>query len=187
MTVLTVGHSTRPADEFVALLRAHGVTVLVDVRRFPASRRHPHFNGPVLEKSLAAMGVRYVHEADLGGHRDPRPDSPNVGWRIAAFRGYADHMDTPVLQAALQRVIDLAAAGRPVVLCAEADPTRCHRQLLADALVARGLEVHHVLGPSPPVPHVLTAMAEITPERQLRYPAPVRAARRQGRLFGVDD
>jgi uncharacterized protein (DUF488 family) len=187
MTVLTVGHSTRGAEEFVAILQAHDVTVLVDVRRFPASRRYPHFNGPVLEKSLAAIGVRYVHEADLGGHRDPRPDSGNLGWRITAFRGYADHMETPAFEAALPRLIDLAAADRPVVMCAEADPSRCHRQLLADALWARGVEVRHILGAPPAVPHVLNPMAEVTPDRGVRYPRPASRKRRQGRLFGVDD
>ena len=187
MTVFTVGHSTREAEELLGLLRVHGVTVLVDVRRFPASRRYPHFNGPVLQKSLAAIGVRYVHEADLGGHRDPQLDSGNLGWRMAAFRGYADHMETPAFQAALQRLIDLAAADRAVVMCAEADPTRCHRQLLADALVARGIEAQHILGPPPAEPHVLNAMAEITPERRVRYPSPPPRKRRQGRLFGTDD
>jgi uncharacterized protein (DUF488 family) len=187
MTVLTVGHSTRSAEELVAMLRAHGATVLVDVRRFPASRRYPHFNGPVLARALAAQAVGYVHEVDLGGHREPRPASVNLGWGVAAFRGYADHMETPAFQAALQRVIDLAAAGRPVVMCAEADPSRCHRQLLADALLARGIEVQHVLGACAPLPHVLNPMAEVTAARGVRYPAPPSRKRRQGRLFGADD
>lgn len=186
MTVLTVGHSTRAAEELLALLEAHGVTVLVDVRRFPASRRYPQFNGPALAKSLAAIGVRYVHEADLGGHRDPHSDSGNLGWRIAAFRGYADHMETSEFQAALQRVIDLEAADRPVVMCAEGDPSRCHRQLLADALTARGVEVRHILGAPPAVSHVLNPRAEVTEKRRVRYPSPP-PRKRQGRLFGTDD
>ena len=186
MSVLTVGHSTRSAEELLAMLQAHGVTVLVDVRRFPASRRYPHFNGPALERTLAAQGMGYVHEADLGGHRDPRPDSVNLGWRVAAFRGYADHMETPGFQAALQRVIDLAGAGIPAVMCAEGDPSRCHRQLLADALLARGVEVRHVVGAPPAVPHVLNPLAEVTPGRRVRYPAAPSRKHPQGRLFGAD-
>jgi uncharacterized protein (DUF488 family) len=185
MTALTIGHSTRTATEFLDLLQAHGVTVLVDVRRFPASRRYPHFNGPVLATALAAQGINYVHEIELGGHRDPRPDSVNRGWRMAAFRGYADHMDSAEFQAALQRVIDLAGAGLPAVMCAEADPSRCHRQLLADALVARGVEVQHILGAPPAVPHVLNPTAEVTAER-VRYPSPPSPKRVQRRLFGPD-
>ena len=186
MTVLTVGHSTRAADEFLALLQAHGVTVLVDVRRFPASRRYPHFNGPVLERALAGHGMGYVHEVDLGGHRDPRSDSMNLGWRMAAFRGYADHMDAPEFQAALQRVIDLAGAGVPAVMCAEADPSRCHRQILADALVARGVEVQHVLGAPPAVLHGLSTLAEVGPDHRVRYPSSPSRKRRQRRLFDGD-
>jgi uncharacterized protein (DUF488 family) len=186
VSVLTVGHSTRPAEELLAMLQVHGVTVLVDVRRYPASRRYPHFNGPVLQKALAARGLAYVHEAGLGGHRDPRPDSANLGWGVAAFRGYADHMDSVEFQAALQRVIDLAGAGLPAVMCAEADPSRCHRQLLADALVARGVEVRHVLGAPPAVPHVLNPLAVVTPDRRVRYPAATRRTRRQRKLFGED-
>ena len=182
MTVLTIGHSTRASEEFLSLLQAHAVTVLVDVRRFPAARRYPHFNGPVLQKALARQDLGYVHEPDLGGHRDPRPDSVNLGWRVTAFRGYADHMETPEFQIALQRVIDLATTGRPVVMCAEADPSRCHRQLLADALVARGIEVQHVLGPPPAALHTLNPLAEVTAERRVGYPAG--ALRQQGRLFG---
>jgi uncharacterized protein (DUF488 family) len=181
VTVLTIGHSTRSAEEFLSLLQTHGVTALVDVRRFPASRRYPHFSGPALQKMLAAHGLGYVHEPDLGGHRDPLPDSLNAGWRIAAFRGYADHMQTAGFQAALQRVIDLARNGRPVVMCAEADPSRCHRQLLADALLARGLEVAHILGPEPPTPHALTPTAAQTPDGRVLYPAAAR--QRQGQLF----
>jgi uncharacterized protein (DUF488 family) len=140
----TVGHSTRSIADFIALLCDAGVRVLIDVRRYPVSRRHPQFSREALRASLLSAGISYRHEADLGGHRDPRPDSPNTAWRLDAFRGYADHMATPAFQEALAR---MAALEHAAVMCAEADPSGCHRQLLADALVARGLAVRHLLAP----------------------------------------
>lgn len=140
--VHTIGHSTRPLDELAEILRAAGVRVLVDVRRHPVSRRHPQFGRDALAAGLRASGIAYVHEPDLGGHREPRSDSPNTAWRNPAFRGYADHMATPEFGRALARVAALADA---VVMCAEALPARCHRQLLADALVCRGLAVRHLV------------------------------------------
>jgi uncharacterized protein (DUF488 family) len=139
--VRTIGHSTRPVGELVAILLEAGVRRLVDVRRYPVSRRHPQFSRDALARSLADAGIAYQHEPHLGGHRESRPDSPNTAWRDA-FRGYADHMATPEFQAALARVAALAHAA---VMCAEADPRRCHRQLLADALVLRGVPVRHLL------------------------------------------
>ena len=168
-TVFTVGHSTRPIEELVDLLRAAGVRLLVDVRRYPVSRRYPHFSGPALRASLAAAGIHYRHEVDLGGHRQPRSDSPNKAWRAAAFRGYADHMATAEFAAALARLEAAAAAQPAAVLCAEADPTRCHRQLVADALTARGARVVHLLGPGRMEDHVLHPAARITPRGGLVY------------------
>jgi uncharacterized protein (DUF488 family) len=138
----TVGHSTRALDELVAILREADVRHLVDVRRHPVSRRHPQFSRDRLQHGLAAAGIAYTHEPDLGGHREPRPDSPNTAWRNPAFRGYADHMNTPAFAAALGRV---AALSRAAVMCAEAQPSKCHRQLLADALTLRGVPVRHLL------------------------------------------
>ena len=142
MTVHTIGHSTRTLDELLELLRDAGVRHLVDVRRYPQSRRHPQFGRDALAAGLAAAGIAYGHEPDLGGHREPRPDSPNTAWRDPAFRGYADHMATEAFVRALARVEALRDAA---VMCAEALPSRCHRQLLADALVCRGLAVRHLV------------------------------------------
>lgn len=175
---MTIGHSTRPLAELLALLTEFGVTTLVDVRRFPASRRHPHFNGPALAVSLSAIGIAYVHEPDLGGRRDPSPRSPNTAWRLAAFRGYADHMATPAFEAARDRLLALAAAGRPAIMCAEAVPWRCHRQLIADALVARGAEVRHILGAGQERRHELNPTARAGTDGRLTY-----SAAAPGRLF----
>jgi uncharacterized protein (DUF488 family) len=169
--VLTIGHSTRNFDELLALLRAHEVTTLVDVRRFPGSRRHPQFNSPVLARALEEAGIAYVHEPDLGGRREPRPDSPNTAWRLASFRGYADHMATSAFRDALARVRGRAQRERPAVMCAEAVPWRCHRQLIADALVAAGTAVTHILGPGQARPHALNPSARLGADGVLVYPA----------------
>jgi len=170
--VFTIGHSTRCLDEFVGLLRENGVRLLVDVRRYPVSRRYPHFTGAALAASLAQAGIEYRHEKDLGGHRDPRPDSPNTALRAAAFRGYADSMATPLFRAALARLTADAAARPTVILCAEADPQRCHRQLVADALVARGGRVVHILAPGHAEAHALHLSARLTPDGTLVYGRP---------------
>jgi len=132
VTLFTIGHSTRAIGELLALLAEHGIETLIDVRRFPGSRRHPQFSREALAASLAAAGIEYVHEPDLGGRRQPRPDSPNTAWRVAAFRGYADYMDSEPFAAALARLLRSAARSRTVILCAEAVPWRCHRRLIAD-------------------------------------------------------
>ena len=177
--VSTVGHSTRGLVEFVDLLRAAGVTLLVDVRRYPQSRRHPHFSREALSRALEEAGVAYRHEDDLGGHREPLPGSPNTAWREDAFRGYADHMATPAFQAALGRV--LAAAPGTAVMCAEADPLHCHRRLLADALVARGARVVHLLKAGRSAEHALHPRARVAADGGVTYPAPLP---RQRDLFG---
>lgn len=169
--IYTIGHSTRSPEEFLDLLRSHGIMHVLDVRRYPASRRHPHFAGGALAASLAAQGIAYSHEPDLGGRRAPRRDSANTAWRSAGFRGYADHMETRAFGEALERAIALAAGETVAVMCAEAVPWRCHRQLLADALVARGLEVRHILGPGRADAHRLPPYARILSNGGLRYPA----------------
>jgi uncharacterized protein (DUF488 family) len=173
--VWTIGHSTRPLAELLALLAQSEITTLVDVRRFPGSRRYPHFGGPALAQSLAGAGIGYRHEPDMGGRRDPAPDSVNTAWRVAAFRGYADHMASPEFRAGLERVIALSNEGRPVVMCAEAVPWRCHRQLVADALVARGAAVRHILGPGQERAHELNPSARAGPDGVLVYPATAQA------------
>ena len=142
--MLTIGHSTHEADDFVGLLRDNAVDLLVDVRAYPASRRVPHFNAPELEATLASAGLGYRHAGELGGRRRPRPDSPNRGWQNDQFRGYADHMASDEFVAGVERVLDDAHEHRPAVMCAEAQWWRCHRRLLADALLVRGAAVLHI-------------------------------------------
>jgi uncharacterized protein (DUF488 family) len=143
--VLTIGHSTRPIDAFLDLLRAHDVAEVADVRTIPGSRRYPHFGRDNLPSSLAAVHIGYVHLPGLGGLRRPRPDSPNTGWRNQSFRGYADYMQTAEFEQSLAQLIDRAAQRRVAIMCAEAVPWRCHRSLIADALVVRGIAVEHIM------------------------------------------
>lgn len=165
MVVHTVGHSTLPLDAFLALLAAHRIDAVVDVRRFPASRRHPHFAREPLQATLAARDIAYTWLPTLGGRREGRLDSPHAGWRSASFRAYADHMDSAEFRAGLATLLGIADERRAAVLCAEAVPWRCHRQLIADALVARGVEVLHVTGPGRAAPHVLTLFARVDGDR----------------------
>jgi uncharacterized protein (DUF488 family) len=169
--IYTIGHSTRELAEFLGLLAAHRVTQVVDVRRYPASRRHPQFAREALATALEQTGVRYQHEPDLGGRRTARRDSANTAWRSAAFRGYADYMETPEFEGALARLRELAQARPTAILCAEAVPWRCHRQLIADALAARGEEVGHILGAARVEPHCLSPHAQVLAGGRLRYPA----------------
>jgi uncharacterized protein (DUF488 family) len=165
VVVHTLGHSTLALQDFLGLLEAHGLDTIADVRRFPASRRHPHFAREPLAAALAARGVGYAWLVALGGRRDPRPDSPHVAWRNAAFRGYADHMDGADFRDGLDALLGLAEGRRAAVMCAEAVPWRCHRQLIADALVVRGVEVRHVIGAGRAAPHRLTEFARVDGER----------------------
>ena len=170
-TLFTVGHSTRPIDEFLALLAAHGIERLVDVRRFPGSRRHPQFGQDALAAALGSAGIGYTHEVELGGRRETAAaDSPNRAWRNASFRAYADHTASPEFQAALDRVLTAAAERPTTVMCAEAVPWRCHRQLIADAAVARGWRVLHILSPQRADPHALNPEARVRPDRTVVYP-----------------
>ena len=165
MTVYTVGHSTRTLEEFLALLGAHGIGGVADVRRFPASRRHPHFGREALARALVAAHLHYDWLPELGGRRAARPDSPHVAWRTAGFRGYADHMESAEFHTGLERLLALAAARPTTILCAEAVPWRCHRQLIADALVARDVTVLHVTRPSAPDLHRLSSFARLEGDR----------------------
>ena len=169
--IYTIGHSTRPLDEFLALLRVHGVAHVVDVRRYPGSRRYPQFGREALAAALADAGVGYEHAPDLGGRRAARPDSGNTAWRSAAFRGYADYMETQPFQTALALLLDVARARPTAVLCAEAVPWRCHRHLIADALVASGEPVGHILSDATPQPHRLSAHARVLAPGRVWYPA----------------
>jgi uncharacterized protein (DUF488 family) len=171
--IFTIGHSTRSIEELLALLAENGVEVLMDVRRFPGSRRHPQFSRDALAAALAGAGIEYLHEPRLGGRRAARPDSPHTAWRVEAFRGYADHMETEEFQAALERLIRLSRDRSVVILCAEAVPWRCHRRLISDALVARGIEVRHILSPGRSDLHELDSNARVLDGgRRLVYSGP---------------
>jgi uncharacterized protein (DUF488 family) len=178
--VWTIGHSTRALDDLVALLHAHAIAHLVDVRTVPHSRRHPQFDRDQLRAGLAVSRIAYTHLSGLGGRRTPTADSVNGGWRDPGFRGYADHMLTSGFAVALDELRRLAAHERVTIMCAEAAPSRCHRSLLADALVARGDVVLHIHTRERAEPHVLTAFAHLDGPR-VTYPP------RQGRLPLVDD
>ena len=171
MTIWTIGHSTRPFEAFIALLRWQQIELLVDVRRFPGSRRHPQFNSGPLAKSLASHGMDYRSAPELGGRRTPRRDSRNTAWRNASFRGYADYMETPAFAAALDQLLREADSRRTAIMCAEAVWWRCHRSLIADALKARGLEVLHILDGPKLTAHPYTAAARVIDGR-LDYGSP---------------
>ena len=172
--IYTIGHSTRTLLDFIRLLKEHEVARLADIRRYPGSRRYPHFSGESLAHSLPRAGIAYEHFADLGGRRSPLKNSPNAAWENPQFRGYADHMATPVFHDAIDRLLD---SDLPTaIMCAEAVPWRCHRNLTSDELVRRGIEVVHILGPGAAEVHVLNKMAQIEPDR-VTYPPP------QGQMF----
>jgi uncharacterized protein (DUF488 family) len=168
--IFTVGHSTRSLDELVKILRAHGVERLVDVRTIPRSRHNPQFNRETLSKALHNRGFSYRHMKALGGLRHARPDSINTGWRNASFRGYADYMQTPPFEIALEDLMDLAIEKPTAIMCAEAVPWRCHRSLIADALTARDFTVQDIMSATSAKPHVMTAMAKVRGQ-QVTYPA----------------
>jgi len=159
--IWTIGHSTRPIEEFIRLLEVHGIRQLVDVRTIPRSRHNPQFNRETLADSLKEAGIAYHHMPGLGGLRHPRKDSLNTGWRNASFRGYADYMQTPEFHRNLDALIQLAAEMPTTIMCAEAVPWRCHRSLVADALVARGIEALEITGKSEAKPHAMTAFAKV--------------------------
>src|SRR5271170_6528300 len=170
LTIFTIGHSTRPIAEFIELLQANAVTQLIDIRTIPKSRHNPQFNSDALAASLRAAHIRYVHMKDLGGLRHARKDSINLGWRNASFRGYADYMQTDEFETALTRAIELAAAHPTALMCAEAVPWRCHRSLVSDALIVRGIRVLEIVSAAKPKEHALTPFARVR-GMQITYPA----------------
>lgn len=169
MRIFTVGHSTRSAEEFIALLKSHGVEQLVDVRTIPRSHHNPQFGEEELARSLREAGIAYVHMKALGGLRHPRRDSINTGWRNASFRGYADYMQTPEFEQALGELMDLAQSRQTAIMCAEAVPWRCHRSLIGDALVVRGVQVEEIASIEKTRPHTLTRGAHVDGTR-VTYP-----------------
>ncbi len=167
---MTIGHSTRSIEEFLDILKTHAVDLLVDVRTIPKSRHNPQFTRETLEASLRHASVAYLHMPSLGGLRHARKDSINTGWKNASFRGYADYMQTPEFENALADLLKQAAGRRAALMCAEAVPWRCHRSLIADALLTRGVEIFHILGVHNINPHRLTPFARLHGSA-LIYPA----------------
>jgi len=181
-TIWTIGHSTHGLDAFLELLARHGVQGIADVRRFPGSRRHPQFGEAALRSALGAQGIAYLWLPELGGRRQASADSPNLGWRNPAFRGYADHLDSREFAQGLQQLLAFAKQQPSALMCAERLWWQCHRSLIADVLRLRGIEVIHILDATHSLPHPYTAPARIV-DGQLRYPAEQPAAGLQGDLF----
>lgn len=173
--VLTIGHSTRPIGEFIALLAGHGVTLLVDVRTVPRSRHNPQYNAETLPASLAAANIGYAHAGGLGGFRHTLADSPNTGWRNLSFRGYADYMQSAAFEQELIGLIELARRERVALMCAEAVAWRCHRSLIADALLAHGVAACEIASATRLQPHRLTPFARVRGNR-VDYPPATPAA-----------
>ena len=170
LTVFTIGHSIRTWKEFLELLRAHGIERVLDVRSIPRSRHNPQFNRETLSAKLRGARISYVHLRSLGGLRHARRDSPNMGWRNASFRGFADYMQTPEFEKGLQRLIKLAKKKKTAIMCAEAVPWRCHRSLIADALTARGIRAEHIGSGKRVRVHTLIPFGRVRGDR-ITYPA----------------
>jgi len=167
-TIFTIGHSTHPLEEFMALLQSFSVTLLADVRNFPGSRRYPHFNQELLENSLLKVKIGYIHLKDLGGRRKPVENSHNTRWRNAAFRGYADYMETDIFKQSVSKLEDLATGQRVAYMCAEAVWWSCHRSLISDYLKIRGWKVINIMGAGKADEHPFTSAARIV-GGELRY------------------
>lgn len=161
----TVGHSNRPLEAFLALCATHGIAGIADVRRVPASRRWPHFARAPLERALAAAGIDYLWLPGLGGMREPRPGSPHTAWAEPAFAAYADHLESAEWRAGAEQLLARAAERPTAILCAEARHTDCHRQLIADAMLVRGVQVRHIVDARPAAPHALTPFARLDGQR----------------------
>lgn len=168
----TLGHSTRPIEETIAILQNYVIGVLLDVRKIPRSPRNPQYHGQALEASLRAAGIAYAHWPELGGLRKPAPDSPNHGWKNQAFRGYADYMLTQPFQEAVERLVRQARSQTTAILCAEALYKKCHRMLISDALVVRGVDVIHLLDLNNVELHRITSFARVSGTR-IAYGNPI--------------
>ena len=173
-SIFTIGHSTRPIGDFIHLLKSHGVQRVVDVRTLPRSRFNPQFDATKLPAFLEAAHIHYTHLPELGGLRPSRRDSVNIGWRNKSFRGYADHMQSAAFKGGLERCLEFASRERVALMCAEAVPWRCHRSLIADALVARGIEALEIASEMRVRPHELTPFAHVE-GTDVTYPVPPKA------------
>ena len=174
MTIYTIGHSTHPIREFLDMLAGQQIALVADIRTIPRSRHNPQFDQEALRAVLAENGIAYGHLKNLGGLRHPQADSPNRGWRNASFRGFADYMQTRDFQEGLAELIELGARQQTVLMCAEAVPWRCHRSLVSDALLVRGIPVEHITGKSRSQAHRLTPFAKVE-GLKITYPEPVPA------------
>lgn len=170
MTVYTIGHSTRPAVEFISILQSFGIELLADIRTIPRSRHNPQYDQTELQKLLSAAHIGYVHLAELGGLRHAKKDSVNMAWKNQSFRGYADYMQTAEFGSAVENLISLATRQRTAIMCSEAVPWRCHRSLVGDALLIRGVDVEDIMAEAVSKPHKLTPWAKVQGE-QITYPA----------------
>ena len=166
--IWTIGHSTHPFEDFLALLSQYRIQAIADVRRFPGSRRHPQYNEEALRATLPGHSIEYHWLPELGGRRRPSPDSPNTAWRNEAFRGYADHMASAEFAEGMQKLLELSGRARTVIMCAEVLWWRCHRALISDELTARGLQVLHIVNATDTIVHPLTSAARIV-DGQLTY------------------
>jgi uncharacterized protein (DUF488 family) len=167
--VYTIGHSTRPVEDFIAILKSRGIRLLVDIRTIPRSRRNPQYEQAALSKALRNQGIEYAHMHALGGLRHARKDSLNTGWKNASFRGYADYMQTEEFAVAIDELTALSKEKSAAIMCAEAVPWRCHRSLVGDALLAHGVEVTDILSETSAKPHKLTPWAQVAGAR-VTYP-----------------
>ena len=169
LTIYTIGHSTRSAEEFLTLLKAYNITLLVDVRTVPRSRHNPQFNKETLPATLKPLGVHYIHLPEIGGLRHPKHDSVNMGWKNLGFRGYADYMQTKEFTENLLKLVALAQENCLAIMCAEALPWRCHRSLISDALVVRNIKVQHIITKDSTINHKLTEFAHVEGSK-ITYP-----------------
>lgn len=168
--LLTIGHSTHAIDGFIRILKHHGVEEIVDVRSIPRSRHCPQFNVDALDESLRAAGIGYTHLQKLGGLRHGRKDSVNLGWRNASFRGYADYMATKEFSEGLDALVRIARVRQTAIMCAEAVPWRCHRSMIADAMIGKGWQVRDIMSFKPSTEHRPTPFLRVVDE-QITYPA----------------
>lgn len=171
-TVFTIGHSTHPLEEFVGMLRAHDIDKLIDVRTVPGSRHNPQFGEAALRESMPGYGIRYEWMKQLGGLRHTTKTSVNTGWRNASFRGYADYMQTPEFDSAIDQLVAEAKISTVAIMCAEAVPWRCHRSLIGDALLVRGVKVLDIMSATSVRPHTLTSFSHVEGTRVTYPPAP---------------
>ncbi len=172
MTIFTIGHSIRPLAEFIEMLRAHGIRLVVDVRTVPGSRRNPQYGKDALAQSLLQEQIGYLHMPGLGGLRRARKDSMNTAWHNASFRGFADYMQTGEFEESLKELIETAEEKTTAIMCAEAVPWRCHRSLIADALLVRGISALDIMSRTSAKEHSLTAWANVDDSNKITYPGP---------------